>query len=448
MSHLDPKGSDGRSGTPVTTFDQLDTLVRVTTIQAWISLATLFAVCAGAVAFAALYRVPRKVTGEGILLIEHDRLSQVRALGNGRLVKLNVGLEDQVNAGDVIGEISQEDLKDLTLETSERLKELQREDEELTKFEENERNTQDEAIAVLQEAIQKSIQNSKGGLRVADRIVAGSGRLLQLQQLSNPDLLKDLQQRYAIQNDLYNGHSKLAELQLTRVISKNQRSRARLQRRLEISKQATRLRLDQYKLERTSRIVAHEAGRVTQVLSAVDEYVKEGAPVVLLSSLKTRKGTDDIGQPFDSIVFVPAGEGKKIDLHDFVEVTPATVKREEYGFIHGEVVSVSELPATRLAMEAALQHPDLVDTFLKRYAPGVLLRVQVRLKLNDRPPPAAGGPDSSTSTSKGNRFYWSSSSGMDQPLKTGTMCEAAIVVEMPRLISLVIPWLKENSGMK
>jgi len=60
--------------------EQLDTLVRVTTVQAWISLGTLFAVCAGAILFAVLYRVPKKVVGEGILLIKRDRLSQVRAL--------------------------------------------------------------------------------------------------------------------------------------------------------------------------------------------------------------------------------------------------------------------------------------------------------------------------------------------------------------------------------
>ena len=83
---------------------------------------------------------------------------------------------------------------------------------------------------------------------------------------------------------------------------------------------------------------------------------------------------------YESIVFVPAGEGKKIDEGNFVEVMPATVKREEHGFIHGRVVSVSELPATRLAMEAALQHPDLVEAFLKKYAPGVLLRVHVKLE--------------------------------------------------------------------
>src|SRR5258708_3263653 len=104
-------------------FERLDTLVEVTTIRAWISLVTLFAVCAGAVVFSILYRVPKKVIGEGILLIEHDRLSQVRALGTGRLVKLRVGLGDKARAGQEIGEISQEDLRSAIRETEARLEE-------------------------------------------------------------------------------------------------------------------------------------------------------------------------------------------------------------------------------------------------------------------------------------------------------------------------------------
>src|SRR3954447_25920426 len=73
-------------------FERLDTIIEVTTIQGWIALSALFALCAGAVIFAVLYRVPKKVVGEGILLIEHDRLSQVRAPGTGLIEKLCVGL--------------------------------------------------------------------------------------------------------------------------------------------------------------------------------------------------------------------------------------------------------------------------------------------------------------------------------------------------------------------
>ena len=428
--------------------EQLDTLVRVTTVHAWISLGCLFALCAGAVLFAVLYKVPKKVVGEGILLIKHDRLTQVRALGTGRLVKLNVKLGDEVCPDKEIGEISQDDLKDAIRETRARLEELTKEDRLLTDFEANEKTTQEQAIETLKEAINQIIENSREGLehRREDRrrLATASGLI---SQLTNLDYLKDLQQKYTIKNDFNNGQSRLAELELTRLTADNQRQRLKLQRQLEISKLATKLRLDELKLDRTSRIVCHSEGTVTQILTASDEFVREGAPVVLLSSPKARvlPGTDDVDVDYESIVFVPAGEGKKINEKNFVEVMPATVKREEHGFIHGRVVAVSELPATRLAMEAALQHPDLVDAFLKHYSPGVLLRVHVKL---EQVPGAVLSKGTPTTPPTLNVFKWSSSSGPQQELKTGTMCEAAIVVKEQPLITLVLPWVRESLGMR
>lgn len=441
--------SDARtapSGPPahvvVATLEQLDTLVRVTTVHAWISLATLFALCLAAVVFAIFYRVPKKVVGDGILLIKHDRLSQIRALGTGRIERLNVALGDEVHPGTEIGRVLQADLQDTIAETRARISELQKEDVLLTEFEGNEKKTQVEAIARLKESITRTIDNAKEGLNVALEILAGSQRLRLISQLSKLDYLKDLQQKYTIQNDLNNGLTKLREVDLTWLTSENQRRRARLQRQLEISRLLTKLKLEEEKLRRTSRIESHAHGTVTQILTAVDQFVQEGAPVVLLSSPKeTQAGTDDVDTAYDSIVFVPAGEGKRIDKGNSVEVMPATVKREEHGFIKGTVIAVSELPATRMAMEAALQHPDLVDTFLKRYAPGVLLRVHVKLQ-RDPPTPESGN----VLGQKLNGFLWSSSSGARQPLKTGTMCEAAIVVKEQPLITLLLPWLKKSLG--
>jgi HlyD family secretion protein len=426
------------------TFEQLDSLVRVTNVHSWVSLSALFGISAAAILFAIFYWVPKKVRGEGLLLIERDRLAQIRALGTGRLVKLEVGLGDVVVPDQVIGRISQEDLKDTIRETSERLTQLRDENLRLTDYEEKERTTQREAIARLKASIDRTIENSSRGLKVAEKIVDGSLRLRAISQLNDLDYLKDLQQKYAIQNDVNNGQSKLAELELTRLTSENQRQRAWLQRQLEIRKLETKLDLDQKKFVRTSQIVSHAHGTVTQILSAADEFVKEGAPVVLLSSPKATAPTmDDVDEPYEAIVFVPAGEGKKIDAANTVEVMPATIKREEYGFIKGEVVVVSELPATRLAMETTLQHPDLVDAFVKKYAPGVLLRVHVRLHSLD---PTELARRMKNPRWNGNRYRWSTSSGSDQPLKTGTMCEAAIVVKQQRLISLVLPWLKKLVG--
>ncbi len=134
-------------------FDQLDTLVRVTTVQAWVYLSTLFAVGAAAIALAVLYKVPTKVNGEGILLIDQDRLAQVRARATGRLVSLGVKLGDPVCPDQVIGRIAQDDLKDAIEEAKARLENLRGQDRELTQFEELERERKDEAMDRLKQAV-------------------------------------------------------------------------------------------------------------------------------------------------------------------------------------------------------------------------------------------------------------------------------------------------------
>jgi HlyD family secretion protein len=421
-------------------FDQLDTLVRVTTIHAWLGLATLFAVCASSVAFAVFYQVPTKVNGEGILLIDKDSLSQVRAQAMGRLTALHVKLGDQVKPGDLIGEISQDDLKDLIQDAETRLGNLKRDDEELTRFDRKEKETQDAATARLRQAIVKASVNSHDSHKIAERVVLSTDRLRFDHHLGDVDLLTAREKLYKIRDDLNADQSKLAELDLTAIRSENARRRAQLERQLKIRDLETKLALDRDKLTRTSRIVSHTRGQVAQLLSAPDELIREGSPVVLLHATKEQRGIDDTGSAYDSIIFVPAGEGKKIELKDAVEVTPATVKREEYGFIRGEVVAISELPATKLATEAALQHSELADTFLKRYQPGVLLRLHIKLRRKNAANPT---PASRLATEKGNPFDWSSSSGSDQRLKTGTMCQAAIVVDKRPLISLILPWTKK-----
>ncbi len=415
-------------------FDQLDTLVRVATIQGWVYLATLFVVFGAALAFAITFQVPRKVNGEGILLTEKDTLTHVRAQANGRLVDLRVQLGQRVAPGMEIGHIAQNDLLDAIRAAEVNLEDLNREDRELTQFEEKERQRKEAAVARLRQAVLATQSNARDKLTIAQRVINSADRLRDLKHLGDLELLESHQKFFEIKDELYKGDSRLAELELELATAESVRRHMQLERKLKIGVVETKLALDREKLERTSRIVSESRGEVTQILSARGELVHEGAPIVLLHSPKEELGTDDSELAYDAIVFVPAGEGKKIKARDRVEVSPATIKREEHGFIKGEVVAVSELPATKLAMEAALAHPELVETFLKRYAPGVLLRCHVKLDEAQRYPES------------GNRFRWSSRSGSAQPLKTGTMCQAAVVVQKRRLISLVLPWTKTLVG--
>ncbi len=257
------------------------------------------------------------------------------------------------------------------------------------------------------------------------------------------ELLELTEKYYDVRDDLNQGKTRMAELELDRVTAENARKRAQLDRRLKIDELATKLELDRAKLAMTAPIISPARGQVAQVQSVVGGLVQQGAAVVLLHAPKAKRGADDAGPTYDAIVFVSAGEGKKIEIDDPVEVVPATVKREEHGFIRGHVVDIAELPATKLAMEAALEHPEMVEAFLKRYAPGVVLRVQIKLEEAGGTAAAAGFARPSE---RKNPFRWSSSSGPAQPLKTGTMCQAAIVVERRPLIRLILPWTRKLVG--
>jgi HlyD family secretion protein len=424
-------------------FDQLDTLVRVTSVQGWIYLAVLFAVGAGSIAFAILYQVPTKVNGEGILLTERDTLVRVRAKATGRLDELWAHLGDEVDADQVIGRIAQEELKDQIRQSEAKLADLRRQDDELTRFEDAERGSKEAAISKVRESIDKARIDGLDKLRIARRVVDGADRLRADKHLRDLELLEAREKFYDIRDELNKGQTRRAELDLDSVTAENARERARLERRLKIDELALKLRVDRSKLDRTSPVVSPARGQVAQVLSVPGSMVHEGTPVVLLHAPKEQSGADDTGPAYDAIVFVQAGEGKRIGVKDPVEIVPATVKREEHGFIRGRVVAIAELPATRQAMEAALEHPELVDAFLKRYAPGVVLRAQIKLDPGDDP---AMGKRDPGRPGQGNPFKWSSSSGPDQPLKTGTICQAAIIVESRPLYRLILPFAKKSVG--
>src|SRR5262249_28738470 len=145
------------------------------------------------------------------------------------------------------------------------------------------------------------------------------------------ELLESVEKLYDVHEALNKGQVRVAELDLERVTAENARGRARLDRRLKIDELDLQLRLDRDKLERTSGVGSTARGEVAQVLSVPGGLVQEGAPVVLLHAPKAQRGADDTGlSSYDAIVFVQAGEGKKIEVKDRVEVVPATVKREEY----------------------------------------------------------------------------------------------------------------------
>lgn len=123
-------------------------------------------------------------------------------------------------------------------------------------------------------------------------------------------------------------------------------------------------------------------------------------------------------------LYVPMDKGKLVEAGMEVNISPTTVNREEYGYIIGQVVSVSASYVTQEHMMATLQNQQLVSAFS---AGSAVLEVELDL-FHDN------------STVSG--YRWSTPKGAPFAISPGTICGGEIKVSDRRPIDMVVPFIK------
>ena len=134
-------------------------------------------------------------------------------------------------------------------------------------------------------------------------------------------------------------------------------------------------------------------------------------------------------QVLTGAAFSAPGTGKKVAPGMEAQVSPSTVKREEYGAIRGKVTWVAEFPATARGMTRLLGNEALVTKLMEQ---GPLIQVDVALT---RDPATPTG------------YRWSSSRGPTLRITSGTLATGSVVVQRDRPISLLVPAVKEKLGV-
>lgn len=191
-------------------------------------------------------------------------------------------------------------------------------------------------------------------------------------------------------------------------------------REQQILEQKTRIREIEIRLEREAVVRAHHPGRVTEILVDVGDLVSAGRPLVHAESPSG---------PYQVLCYVPAEKGKKIDLGASIRISPSTVRPEEFGYILGRVTRVSSHSVTREKVLAEFENPKLVDAM---FAQGAVTEIEANL---ERDPSTPSG------------FRWSSSSGPDLTIESGTLCSASIVLDRNPPLRLLIPFVRKQLGL-
>ena len=400
--------------------EQLDRLVTVTSPKTWLALLMLCVIVAAAIAWSIFGRLPTRVEGNGILISNGGRVVNVQAAGNGLLMEIHVNVGDVVEVGQVVARLSQTDAEQ-NHRNAQAVLEERLENQARTQSEtEKERTIKHENIELRRRALRDRLASGEQRVeflrsRLADEESLVARKIITRDMVANT---RDEANRAAHDiAEVRNGLAQLESEKLELAASITQRRRNAEEAVNEARRQVTQI---QAVLSQATIITSAASGVVTEV------KVSPGALVTAGQSLFTLQSG---GQYLDLVLYIPPAHGKRIKLGMAVQISPSTAKREEFGTVKGEVEWISDFPASAEGMRAVLQNDELAQTF-SRNGPPYVARVKL---LRD------------SDTISG--YRWSSAKGATLPLSGGTLASAEVTVAEQAPITLIIPLLREYTGI-
>lgn len=399
--------------------EQLDQLMEVTSPRGWLALAALGALLATALTWGIFGAIPTEAAGEGIL-IRQGGVSNVVAAESGQVEELLVKVGDVIGKGQVVARLRQEELLRQIQDSRDKLADARSEHRELLGYAGRQGQLRGRETEQQRANLRQSIRAYEREVQLARERVEAERELLKDGLITKQTLLASEQRLNTAQDQLAGARLELNGLELKGLEAEQQvdqqlQTRAAAIRDLEIE-----LRERQARLAESSRVVAPRAGRVLELLVDRGDVVSPGTPIFNLEVMS---------EELMAVLFVPATAGKRIEPGMTARLSPSTVKREEYGAMLGKVVWVAEFPSTERGMTRLLGNEALVARLLEEGPP-----IQVNVALQRDPATPTG-------------YRWSSSMGPSVKISSGTLASGTIVVRQERPISLLIPGLRERLGI-
>ena len=169
----------------------------------------------------------------------------------------------------------------------------------------------------------------------------------------------------------------------------------------------------EYKLK--TEITSPVNGIVVEKKTTTGEAVTAGTNILSMESEN---------RDLEVIIYIPILRGaKQLKPGITAQVSPVTIDKSLYGYLEGEVVSVSEFPSTEQEMLLVLGNKGLVELDNSMGPP---YAVTVKLK---RDPTSANG------------FAWSSPNGKSAQISSGLLANTKFVLNQQAPISLLFPML-------
>ncbi len=409
----------------LSTPEQLDQVMRVTSPAAWLTLITFFALVAGGLAWSFIGTVPIKVGGRGILISPGGVLDVISS-NQGRITKFLVHPGDWVEAGSVVAYVAQPDIENQQEVAQAEVVQAQNQYNKIVEFQQRDISVQKSYVTQTHAALTQQLGFLEDRLKWLREREAIDADLSMKGLIERKRVVETKIEINTAREEFARTMNETKHLELEENNTAISKERERIDQKLKIADLQRTVDTVTEKLKRNEELVSPYSGYIVEFKVNAGEVIESGRALFSLlpqtdrSSENGVKITHHRGELVAEL-YVGPEDGKKIRPGMTAQISPSTVKREEYGFIEGLVTSVATIPSTEEGMLRTLKNKKLVEDLSLGSAP---FEIAVELVLDPR---------------SHNGFKWSSSAGPETEINPGTLAEGTITVRQIHLIGLLIP---------
>jgi HlyD family secretion protein len=414
--------------------DRLDLGARLVSPASWLLLSVAVLLILTTTIGSAVIKVPIKVAAQGLLMTPLG-VKDVVSGTSGRVRSIRVKAGDRVKVGQPIADVEQPDLQQELTAANAELRDTAEQLRKINDFQSRTMAEQDGMRTELRKELQQKLTFTEQRRVWLKQQVGEMETLVKLGIAAKPQLMQANLDLAAADEEISRSRNALKQLDLDAKKQKTDYEREALELNLRLTSAQRRTDMLKERLVRMDVLDSPYSGLVVELKLNEGEMIERGATLLSLlpdaevagrgaTATPAEQPTVRTHVPLIATLYVSSADGKRIRRDMAAEVVPATVKREEFGFISGRVLSVAEMPATQEGMQRQLKNQKLVQSLSASGAPFELI---VAL-------------DTDPSTPSG--FHWSSSRGPDENLSAGGLCGAEIVTREETVFKLLVPALR------
>jgi HlyD family secretion protein len=401
--------------------EQLDQLMQVTNPQGWLALAGLCALLLAALLWGVFGSIPTEIAGEGILI--QGGVSDLVAPTAGQIEEVLVAVGAVIKKGDVVARIHQESLERQINDARAKGADLQAQYEAALRASAEQRRLRERDFAQQRANLERTIETLSANVALWQQRVTEDQQLLKDGLITKQTFLDAQQSLNTARDQLASARQDLGGLDLKNVTAERDLVDQLAAKKNALNDLRLQIQEDVAKLRESVSVISPFSGKVNELLVARGDVVNPGTPILQVEQAEGRS------EKLSAVLFVPAAQGKLIHQGLPAQISPTTVKREEYGFMLGRVTQVANFPSSPRGMTRRLGNEALVTNLMKE---GPRIQIDVELSTDPRTPTG---------------YRWSSSRGPNVQVSSGTLATGSIIVKEERPVSLVIPTVREKLGL-